>query len=88
MGGSKIKSPEAYIWTRTLMSIVKGAFMVSIFVINGQANDFFLGLFFFMTTICGFVFFYICPFADAKEYKLMLASKLQLLEKPLYQIQF
>ena len=64
MAEGKINTPEAYIWTRTFMGSIKGLLMVSVFVINGLANDFFMGLFFFTTTIIGLVFFTMNPYSD------------------------
>ena len=54
---AKVKSVEAYMWARTIMTIVKGMLMITVFVCNGLANDFFIGFSFFCTTFIGFVYF-------------------------------
>ena len=84
----KILSPEPYIWTRTFMGSIKGLLMVSVFVINGLANDFFMGLFFFFTTIIGLIFFCMNPCTDPLDDSVTISSPQQMIEKPLYQIQF
>lgn len=72
MAEGKISTPEAYIWTRTFMGSIKGLLMVSVFVINGLANDFFMGLFFFFTTNIGLVFFTMNPYSDPQDDSKML----------------
>lgn len=67
MASGQIKTPEAYIWTRLIMGSIKGFLTVSIFVINGLSNDFFMGLFFFCSTIIGFAFFTMNPYSDPKN---------------------
>lgn len=67
MAEGKINTPEAYIWTRMFMGSFKGLLMVSVFVINGLANDFFMGMFFFCTTMIGLVFFTMNPYSDPQD---------------------
>jgi hypothetical protein len=59
---TRIKSPEGYIWTRFIMGSIKGMLMITVFVVNGVSNDFFIGCSFFATSIIGFVYFKINPF--------------------------
>jgi hypothetical protein len=58
---SKINSSEGYIWTKAIIGTVKGILMVSVFIINGLANDFYIALFFFSTSSIGMLYFYMNP---------------------------
>lgn len=64
LGESKIETCEAYVWTRSLLTIFKGQLMMTVFIVNGLANDFFIGTSFFITTIIGFIYFKINPYHD------------------------
>lgn len=64
MGENKIKTPEAYFWTRQAISIIKSVFMMTVFVLNNLANDFFIGCTFLFTTIIGYSYFIINPYQD------------------------
>lgn len=69
------------------MGSIKGLLTVSIFVINGLSNDFFMGLFFFCSTIIGFAFFTMNPYSDPKNnYKKQTNNEKNL--KQLYELQF
>ena len=61
---SKVKSPEAYVWTRQIMTIIKAMLMMTVFVVNGLATDFFIGCSFFFTTIIGYAYFVINIYID------------------------
>lgn len=67
MGDSKIQTPEAYIWTKSFIGAIKGMLMVSVFVVNGLANDFYISWFFYTTTSIGMVFFFLCPYISPIE---------------------
>ena len=65
---TRVKSPEGFIWTRYIMSCIKGMLMMTVFIVNGVSNDFFIGCSFFATTIIGYVYFLINPFQDPNLY--------------------
>ena len=79
MGENKVKSPESYVWTRQIMTIIKGCLMMTVFVVNGLANDFFIGWSFFFTTAIGFSYFYFNPYQDPSEQ--MVAEKPKQMDK-------
>lgn len=86
MGEGRIASPEAYIWTRSFISSIKGMLMVTVFVINGLANDFFIGCFFYITTSIGFIYFSINPYQDPDSMK-QLHQAQEIMESNIRQIQ-
>lgn len=61
---NKVKSVEAFLWTRVIMTMIKGMLMMTVFVVNGLANDFFIGCSFFATATIGYVYFSLNPFKD------------------------
>lgn len=63
-GEGSINTSEGYIWTKSIIGSVKGILMVSVFVINGLSNDFYLALFFFSTSTIGMIYFYLNPCLD------------------------
>ena len=65
---TRVKSPEGYIWTRYIMSCIKGMLMMTVFVVNGVANDFFICCSFLFTTIIGYIYFKINPLRDPEIY--------------------
>ena len=52
-----IDSPEILVWASIMLKTFKGWFTVTIFVVNGSANDFFIGAFFLATSLLGAVYF-------------------------------
>lgn len=65
----KINSSEGYIWTKSIIGTVKGMLMVSVFIINGLANDFYIALFFFSTSTIGMLYFYMNPCLEPMKQK-------------------
>lgn len=63
-GEGKINSSEGYIWTKSIIGTVKGMLMVTVFIINGLANDFYIAMFFFSSTTIGMLYFYMNPCLD------------------------
>ena len=61
---NKVKSIEAYIWTRTIMTMIKAMLMMTVFIVNGQANDLFIGFSFFITATIGYIYFWLNPYRD------------------------
>lgn len=64
LGDTRIRAPEAYIKVKLIMSILKSALMMVVFVVNGLANDFFIGFTFLLTTIIGCYYFTHLHFYD------------------------
>lgn len=64
MTEKKVKSPEAYMWTRQIMTMIKAMLMMTVFVINGTANDFFIACSFFFTCLIGNTYFTVNPYID------------------------
>ena len=46
------------------MTCIKGMLMMATFVLNGVANDFFIGCSFYATTIIGLIYFTVNPYQD------------------------
>lgn len=67
MSGGNEADSQSFIWTKSIIGSIKGMLMVSVFVINGHANDFFLGCFFWITCSIGMVFFFNCPYINPVE---------------------
>ena len=65
---SKVKSPEAYMWSRQILTAIKAMLMMTVFVANGLANDFFIGCSFFFTTTIGYFYFVVNPYTDPAVY--------------------
>lgn len=59
-----MNSSEAYIWTKSIIGTLKGILMVTVFIINGLVNDFYIALFFFSTSTIGMFYFYMNPCLD------------------------
>ena len=78
---------KTYIWTKTIVGTVKAVAMVSVFIINGLSNDFYIALFFFSTTTIGMLYFYMNPCLDPVKHK-GAHETFQVLEAPLRQIQY
>ena len=68
LGESKIQTPEAYIWTRSVVTILKGMLMMSVFVVNGLSTDFFIGCSFLCTTTIGYLYFVVNRYKDHLMY--------------------
>lgn len=54
---AKVKSTESYMWTRQIMTMLKCMLMMTVFIVNGLANDFFIGCSFFFTPTIGYFYF-------------------------------
>lgn len=86
---SRVKSPEGYIWTRYIMSSIKGMLMMTVFVVNGVANDFFIGCSFYATTLIGYIYFKINPYQDPEiDKNIERKSNLDKYDKKLLDIHF
>ena len=68
MSDNKVASPEAYLWTRQIMSIVKAMLMMTVFIVTGNSNDFFIAWSFFFTTTIGFFYYTLNPYEDPNNY--------------------
>lgn len=64
MTENRLRSIEAYLYTKLILSMFKSAMMMTVFVVNGLANDFFIGFTFLFTTIIGLIYFIFNPFYD------------------------
>ena len=54
-----VDSPETFIWATIMLKVIKAWFTVTVFVLNGTANDFYIGVFFLTTSSHGAMYFYI-----------------------------
>lgn len=66
---TRIKTIEGFIWARFIIALFKGSVMMMVFIINGVANDFYIGFFFFFTTVLGFFYFLINPYEDPRVFE-------------------
>jgi len=66
MTESKIKTPEAYLWTKIIMSYFKSVLMCTVFVVNGIASDFYIGMTLFCHSIIGCLYFQMNPYKDPR----------------------
>ena len=51
-------SPETLIWASIMLKTFVGWFTVTVFVLNGTSNDFYIGMFFLLTTLCGSAYYF------------------------------
>ena len=52
------ESPEILIWAAIMLKTFKGWFTVTVFIVNGTSNDFYIGMFFLITAFLGSVYYY------------------------------
>lgn len=88
LGENRIKTPEAYFWTRQALSVIKAVFMMTVFVLNGVANDFFIGCTFLYTTVIGYNYFLVNPYQDPRTQLYNVSHKADRQEKIIEDLKF
>ena len=61
------ESPEILIWAAIMLKTFKGWFTVTVFIVNGTSNDFYIGMFFLITAFLGSVYYYFDNVRKPKE---------------------
>ena len=54
-----IKKPEMFVWSAIMIKTFKGWFTMTVFILNGTTNDFYIGIFFLFTSCLGGFFFWL-----------------------------
>merc|ERR1719329_543674 len=62
-----LKSASSYIQVACFFKILKALFTIAPFILTNQINDFFVAYFFFVTGICGSIYFSLCGFKLPKN---------------------